>query len=225
MVSPKFKIGVLALQGAFSDHVDILNKLNPGCVFPVRTEKQLEECDALILPGGESTAISLIAERNGLLEPLRKFVRTKPTWGTCAGLILLADEANRVKQGGQELLGGLHVTVNRNQFGSQLESFEATLTIPCLSEVADIKDTNEAYRCLFIRAPVILEIKDKTTVEVLGTIDYHTTTSEKNNFPGLKDFVVAVKQDHILGTSFHPELTNDHRWHKYFLLMVEQHYI
>lgn len=137
----------------------------------------------------------------------------------------MADEANRVKQGGQELLGGLRVVVNRNQFGSQLESFEASLTIPCLADALDAEDPNGPYRCLFIRAPVILEIKDKTAVEVLGTIDYHTATSEKNNFPGLKEFIVAVKQGHILGTSFHPELTDDHRWHKYFLHMVAMHYI
>jgi len=214
-------IGVLALQGAFQEHLEILNRIDGVQSIAVRTEEQLNVIDALILPGGESTAIALIAERNQLLDPLRKFARSKPVWGTCAGLILLSDKANRGKQGGQELIGGLHVTVNRNQFGSQLESFEASLLVPCLAEVSETSE-NPPYRCLFIRAPVILELHGEK-VEVLSTIKYHTITSRQNTLPGLEEFIVAVRQEHILGTSFHPELTDDIRWHKFFVKMVHTH--
>lgn len=113
---------IAALQGAFQEHIHMLQNISQvSSAIPIRKAEQLETIDALIIPGGESTTMALIAERSGLMEPLRKFVRDeKPTWGTCAGMILLANEANKVKKGGQDLIGGLNITVNRNQFGSQV---------------------------------------------------------------------------------------------------------
>ncbi|KAF2228826.1 glutamine amidotransferase subunit pdxT [Viridothelium virens] len=167
-------VGVLALQGAFSEHLQLLRLA--GVSLPiddsdkitwsfteVRTEEELSQCDALIIPGGESTTMSLVAERSGLLEPLRDFVKAsrKPTWGTCAGLILLAESANRTKRGGQELVGGLDVRVNRNHFGRQVESFEADLDLPFLETLNDSSITREhvkPFHSVFIRAPVVEKI-------------------------------------------------------------------
>ncbi|OAX82682.1 pyridoxal 5'-phosphate synthase, glutaminase subunit Pdx2 [Emergomyces africanus] len=166
-------VGVLALQGAFYEHLKLLHKaaasLSPNepqkwKFIEVRTAVELESCDALIIPGGESTAISLVAARSQLLEPLRDFVkvRRRPTWGTCAGLILLAESANRTKKGGQELIGGLDVRVNRNHFGRQTESFQAPLNLPFLSQVSQQKDggsgcsdPSPTFMGVFIRAPVV----------------------------------------------------------------------
>ncbi|CAL3968670.1 hypothetical protein PZA11_004675 [Diplocarpon coronariae] len=163
-------VGVLALQGAFNEHVQLLrqaaqrlaaqNMIEREWIFKeVRTEAELASCDALIIPGGESTAISLVAQRSNILEPLRDFVKVtrKPTWGTCAGLILLAESANRTKKGGQELIGGLDVRVNRNHFGRQIESFEANLDLPFLKQVdGENAGTNKTpFRAIFIRAPIV----------------------------------------------------------------------
>lgn len=170
-VMTRITIGVLALQGAFSEHIQLLDQASEHVskdyadrqlqwrFVEVRTVEQLSTCDALILPGGESTTISLVAERSGLLEPLRNFVKVarKPTWGTCAGLILLAESANRTKQTGQELIGGLDVRVNRNHFGRQVESFEAELDLPFLAEAGgeDFSTSKNPFRSVFIRAPVV----------------------------------------------------------------------
>ncbi|KAB8258055.1 class I glutamine amidotransferase-like protein [Aspergillus pseudonomiae] len=161
-------VGVLALQGAFYEHVQLLKQAaadsatetnsSPQWEFiEVRTPQELDRCDALILPGGESTTISLVAARSNLLEPLRDFVKVhrKPTWGTCAGLILLAESANRTKKGGQELIGGLDVRVNRNHFGRQTESFQAPLDLPFLNSCG--KD-QPSFPAVFIRAPVVEKI-------------------------------------------------------------------
>lgn len=163
-------IGILALQGAFIEHITLLTQAAPALTsqhsitftfLEVRTADQLSRCNALILPGGESTAISLIAERCGMLEPLRQFVKfhRRPTWGTCAGLILLAEEANKSKATGQELIGGLDVRVHRNYFGRQVESFEAALDLPFLREEGNGKDEDEQpFHSVFIRAPVVESI-------------------------------------------------------------------
>ncbi|KAE8454268.1 hypothetical protein EG329_005193 [Mollisiaceae sp. DMI_Dod_QoI] len=163
-------VGVLALQGAFNEHIQLLRRaaqilsakdiVERNWTFKeVRTESELKSCDALILPGGESTAISLVAQRSNMLEPLRDFVKVtrKPTWGTCAGLILLAESANRTKKGGQELIGGLDVRVNRNHFGRQIESFEADLDLPFLRDAddQDFDTTQSPFRAIFIRAPIV----------------------------------------------------------------------
>jgi 5'-phosphate synthase pdxT subunit len=155
-------VGVVALQGAFREHVNHIEQLNrQPCASSmpqleailVRTPRELERCQALILPGGESTAIALGAHRAGLLEPLRDWVRDgRPVWGTCAGMILLAREASGIKKGGQELLGGLDIRVGRNGFGSQVDSFEHRLDIPALSKATGDDTT---YPGVFIRAPVV----------------------------------------------------------------------
>ena len=164
--NPKITVGVLALQGAFSEHIQLLRaaasniaSAPPFRFIEVRTPAQLEQCDGLIIPGGESTTMSLVAARSNLLEPLRDFVKVqrKPTWGTCAGLILLAESANRTKKGGQDLIGGLDVRVNRNHFGRQQESFQANLDLPFLDLTTDMGKSGP-YRCVFIRAPVVEKI-------------------------------------------------------------------
>jgi len=165
-------VGVLALQGAFNEHVQLLRQAaeilatknkdgdeRSWTFKEIRNEAELVSCDALIIPGGESTAISLVAQRSNMLEPLRDFVKVtrKPTWGTCAGLILLAESANRTKKGGQELIGGLDVRVNRNHFGRQIESFEADLDLPFLEQAdgQDFDTSQKPFRAIFIRAPVV----------------------------------------------------------------------
>lgn len=193
-------IGILALQGAFVEHEAMVRRLGAQAV-QVRKPEQLAGLDGLIIPGGESTTMGLVAERWGLVEPLRAWVRSgKPTWGTCAGMIMLADRASGQKEGGQTLLGGLDVTVNRNYFGRQNESFETWLRVPALGEAP--------IRAVFIRAPAI--VAAGAGVEVLATV------------PGRgEDVIAAVRQGNILATAFHPELTDDLRWHALFLAMVE----
>ena len=167
----------------------------------VRKPEQLVGIDGLILPGGESTTMGLVAERWGLVAPLRAWVQAgRPIWGTCAGMILLADRAVGQKQGGQPLIGGLDVTVNRNYFGRQNESFETLLDVPRLGEAP--------VHAVFIRAPAIVE--SGASVEVLAQV------------PGRGELVtVAAKQGNILATAFHPEFTDDLRWHQLFLQIVE----
>jgi pyridoxal 5'-phosphate synthase pdxT subunit len=192
-------IGVLALQGAFLEHESMLRRLGAQTV-QVRKPEQLAELDGLIIPGGESTTMGLVAERWGLVEPLKVWVRSgKPTWGTCAGMILLAARAIGQKDGGQPLIGGLDVTVNRNYFGRQNESFETFLQAPVLGDAP--------IRAVFIRAPAVVEVG--AGVDVLATV---TGRGE--------EVVAAVRQGKILATAFHPELTDDPRWHAYFLEMV-----
>mgnify|MGYP000252798464 FL=1 len=194
------KIGVLALQGAFVEHIKMLYRLEAEAI-EVRHAEQLDELAGLIIPGGESTTMGLVAERWGLVEPLRHWVHSgRPTWGTCAGMILLAERASGQKQGGQPLMGGLDVTVNRNYFGRQTESFETLLTVPCLG--------SEPVPAVFIRAPAITEVGPQ--VERLAEL----TTNNGDQV------VVAARQKTILATAFHPELTADPRWHALFLAMV-----
>ncbi|KAI9320578.1 PdxT/SNO family [Dichotomocladium elegans] len=200
------KVGVLALQGAFLEHINMLKDLpEVSEAIPVRTVEQLSSVDALIIPGGESTSMGIIAERWNLLEPLRAFVKEKPTWGTCAGMIMLAQEANSAKKGGQQLLGGLGIRVNRNQFGTQKDSFGTLLHMP---EVVG----EEPFHAIFIRAPVIAEILSDD-VKVLARLERQVgdTTAET---------IVAVQQGHLLATAFHPELTHDNRLHAFFVKMA-----
>jgi 5'-phosphate synthase pdxT subunit len=178
---PPITIGVLALQGAFSEHIQLLHLASASypsrtlSLIEVRTPAQLSQCAALIIPGGESTAMSLVASRSGLLEPLRAFVKVlrRPTWGTCAGLILLAESANRTKKGGQDLIGGLDVRVNRNHFGRQTESFEAGLDLPFLKESEG--DGEGKFRCVFIRAPVVERILERKRGEQDGEAQKENT--------------------------------------------------
>lgn len=194
-------VGVLALQGAFAEHIAMLERAAARAV-EVRKPEHLDDLDGLILPGGESTTMGLVAERWGLVEPLRAWVRAgRPTWGTCAGMILLAERATGQKQGGQPLLGGLDVTVNRNYFGRQVQSFEVDLDAPALGP--------EPVHAVFIRAPAITEIGPG--VQSLAALE--RTPGERVH--------VAVCQGLLLATAFHPELTADLRWHRLFLRMAE----
>ena len=192
-------IGILALQGAFLEHEAMMRHLGAQTV-QVRKPQQLAGLDGLILPGGESTTMGLVAERWGLVEPLRAWVRSgRPVWGTCAGLILLAERATGQKAGGQPLIGGLDVTVSRNYFGRQNESFETFLWAPVLGD--------PPVRAVFIRAPAIVETGEQVTV--LATVAGHA-----------EEVAVAVRQGALLATAFHPELTADLRWHAFFLERV-----
>ncbi|KAI6864831.1 SNO-domain-containing protein, partial [Hortaea werneckii] len=183
----------LALQGAFIEHIKLLELAAADFVhqhpqdqqqqpitfsfIEVRNPAALATCDALIIPGGESTSISLIAERTALLEPLRDFVKLarKPVWGTCAGLILLAEEANRSKATGQQLIGGLDVRVQRNFFGRQVESFEAELALPAIlgGEGAD-----ERFHTVFIRAPVVEKVLGSSSSSSAGPGENAPATSD-----------------------------------------------
>ena len=200
------KIGVLALQGAFREHILKLQALGVDA-REIRLPEQLNALDALIIPGGESTTMGKLAVAFGLLEPLRDFTRTRPAWGTCAGLILLADRAARQKKGGQPLIGGLDITVDRNYFGRQVDSFEADLDVPALAEVARPEDPSSAFHAIFIRAPAVVEMGPG--VQALARLP--------EGGP-----IVAVRQGHLLGTAFHPELSDDLRFHRYFVSMIDR---
>lgn len=191
------KVGVLALQGSFLEHQDMLNRIGVE-VREVRLPEHLENLDGLILPGGESTTIGKLAVDFGLLEPLRDFGKEKPVWGTCAGAILLSKDAHR----NQPLLELMDITVDRNAFGRQIASFETDLEIPALKQVSD----NEApFPGVFIRAPLISSIE-----------------KDAESLAALPDGrIVAAQQGHLLATAFHPELTDDQRVHRYFIYLVE----
>ncbi|GLT66949.1 hypothetical protein SLA2020_392890 [Shorea laevis] len=219
-------VGVLALQGSFNEHIAALKRLGVKGV-EIRKPEQLQSVSSLIIPGGESTTMAKLAELHNLFPALREFVKIgKPVWGTCAGLIFLANKATGQKEGGQELIGGLDCTVHRNYFGSQIQSFEAELQVP---ELASKEGGPETFRGVFIRAPAILEAGPE--VEVLA--DYAIPTNkvlyssssveiqEESAMPE-KKVIVAVRQGKLLGTAFHPELTADTRWHSYFLKMASE---
>jgi len=190
------KIGVLALQGAFQEHQVILEGLGVE-VVQVRLPEQLSGLDGLILPGGESTTIGKLAVQYGLLEPLRAFGREHAVWGTCAGAIFLSDDTHR----DQPLLALMDITVQRNAFGRQVDSFEIDLDISglALKEAGD-----EPFHAVFIRAPLIDSVYGRA--RALATL------------PDGK--IVAAQQGRLLATSFHPELTDDSRFHQYFLTLA-----
>lgn len=187
------RVGVLALQGAFIEHAARLRELGAEPV-EVRLPQDLEGLDALIIPGGESTTIGKLATQYGLIEPLREFAQVKPTWGTCAGMIFLAKDIGIDRQ---PILGLMDITVNRNAFGRQIDSFEKDLAIIPLGD--------PPFHAVFIRAPLVTETAPN--VDVLSTLD--------------DGRIVAVQQGHLLATAFHPELTNDSRLHQYFLDLVQ----
>ncbi|MCD7471325.1 Pyridoxal biosynthesis protein pdx2 [Datura stramonium] len=219
-------VGVLALQGSFNEHIAALKRLGVKGV-EVRKPEQLQNVSSLIIPGGESTTMAKLAELHNLFPALREFVQMgKPVWGTCAGLIFLANKATGQKTGGQELIGGLDCTVHRNFFGSQIQSFETELPIP---QIVAKEGGPSSFRAVFIRAPAILDVGPD--VEVLA--DIHVSAIETiNSNPSIqkeedsaesgKKVIVAVKQGNLLATAFHPELTADTRWHSYFLKMAPE---
>ena len=186
------KIGVLALQGDFAEHQVMLEKLGTE-VVQVRLAGQLDGLDGLIIPGGESTTIGKLATEFGLMEPLRQFGKEHAIWGTCAGAIFLSKDANRQ----QPLLGLMDIAVERNAFGRQVDSFEVGLTVPALDKFG----TNTPFHAVFIRAPLIESVGKG--VEVLSTLE--------------NGKIVAAQQGRLLATSFHPELTQDDRFHRYFM--------
>jgi 5'-phosphate synthase pdxT subunit len=188
-------VGVLALQGDFREHIAVLKSLGADAVG-VRRPAELAEVSGLIIPGGESSVMDKLTRLFDLADPLKKAISDGlPVWGTCAGLIMLADT---VLDGidGQESLGGLHISVRRNAFGSQLDSFETNLDIPALGE--------PALNAVFIRAPIVESVS--SGVETLAALE--------------DGRIVAVEQGNLLGTSFHPEMTGDIRFHEYFLKKV-----
>jgi 5'-phosphate synthase pdxT subunit len=224
------KIGVLALQGAFIEHVAKLKSIPGVEPIEVRTRDQLQGLDGLIIPGGESTSMVLIAERSNMLDPLREFVHRpdKAVWGTCAGLILLSNKLEGQKEGGQAVLGGLDVTTSRNYFGRQLNSFECNLWLK--KEAFFEEAESKPFRGIFIRAPAIVSV-DGPDVEVLAEVDVDPRSSSRNKTvlesgeekPGSEaKVVVAVQQGRLLGTAFHPELTDDLRWHQKFVELTRK---
>jgi pyridoxal 5'-phosphate synthase pdxT subunit len=182
------KIGVLALQGDFEEHCIVLKRLGVEAV-EVRLPEQLADLDGLILPGGESTTIGKLARTYGLLEALKRHSASLPMWGTCGGLVFMARDVSM----DQPLLGIMDMVVQRNAFGRQVDSFEEELEISGLE--------GGPFHGVFIRAPVISAVG--THVQVLCRL--------------IDGRIVAVRQDRLLATSFHPELTSDPRLHEYFL--------
>jgi len=189
------RIGVLALQGDFAEHLAALRRLNEEPV-EVRLPEELAAVDALVIPGGESTTIGKLMVEYGLLEPLRRRIAAgMPTFGTCAGAIVLARDIGGLDQ---PLIGAMDLVVRRNAFGRQLQSFETDLSIPALG--------GPPMRAIFIRAPSILGVG--RGVEVLARLTDGT--------------IVAARQGPLLATAFHPELTDDTRLHRYFVGLAVQ---
>ncbi len=185
------RVGVLGIQGDFAEHLTMLRRLGVEAV-DVRSVEQLDSIDGLIIPGGESTTISRVAARLEMVDTLRTFATHKPTWGTCAGAILLAQRI----AGQSAHLGVMDITVARNAFGRQIDSFVADLDVRGLK--------GGPLRAVFIRAPVIVEVGP--TVDILS----HLADGR----------IVAVRQGNLLATSFHPELTPDTRMHEFFVDMI-----
>lgn len=190
------RIGILALQGAFIEHEKMLKNLGVE-TQQVRLSQHLNGLDGLIIPGGESTTITKLAIDFGLFDDLKAFASEHPVWGTCAGAILLAKD----DQSNPHRLDVMDIQIIRNAFGRQVDSFQADLLVPSL---AHLNGSNPTFPAVFIRAPIISAVGKK--VEILAQIGF--------------DKIVAARQGHLLATVFHPELTNDDRFHRYFLEMI-----
>lgn len=189
------RVGVLALQGDVREHVRVLADQG-AAVSLVRRPAELAAVEGLVIPGGESSVIDKLSRAFGMREPIQEAIATgMPVYGTCAGLILLAD---RITDGiaGQQTFGGLDATVRRNAFGSQVDSFEVDLEVPELGDTP--------VHAVFIRAPIVEAVG--SDVEILSRLP--------------DDRIVAVRQGSLLGTAFHPEVTGEHRFHELFLDMV-----
>jgi 5'-phosphate synthase pdxT subunit len=188
------KVGVLALQGDVREHIDSLLSCEVEALA-VRRASEIESIDALVLPGGESTTIAQLAEVFGIFDLIKNKINNgMPVYGSCAGMILLADQILDAKEG-QKSFGGLDITVRRNAFGRQVDSFE--------SDISFNDGSDELIRAIFIRAPWVEKVSD--SVQILASIDNHP---------------VAVRSKTALATSFHPEITGDHRVHRYFIEQV-----
>ncbi len=190
------RIGVLALQGAFAEHIAVLHRLKVEAL-PVRLPKELNGLDGLVIPGGESTSISKLMLSYNLLSEIVNLAKNGlPVFGTCAGMILLA---SKTSDSDIKPLGVMAITVRRNAFGRQKESFETELPIVVLGE--------KPFPGIFIRAPIIEQASSE--VEILARLDDSTS--------------VAARQGNTLASAFHPELTGDLRFHRYFLDIVAGH--
>jgi 5'-phosphate synthase pdxT subunit len=188
------KVGVLALQGDVREHIEALSSCGVEALA-VRRASEIESIDALVLPGGESTTIAQLAEVFGIFDLIKNKINNgMPVYGSCAGMILLADQILDAKEG-QKSFGGLDITVRRNAFGRQVDSFE--------SDISFNDGSDELIRAVFIRAPWVEKVSD--SVKVLASIDNHP---------------VAVRSNTALATSFHPEITGDLRVHRYFIEQV-----
>jgi 5'-phosphate synthase pdxT subunit len=190
------KIGILALQGDFIEHETVLRRLGVD-TLQVRLPSHLQDLDGLVIPGGESTTIGKLAVHYGFIEPLRRFGQEKAIWGTCAGAIFISKDARRQ----QPLVELMDITVERNAFGRQVASFEIDLDVPALRLV---DPSPLPYHAIFIRAPLIEAVQGST--QVLAALE--------------DGRIVAAQQGSLLATSFHPELTLDDRFHRYFLKMT-----
>ncbi len=194
------QVGVLALQGGFREHEAALFDVGAD-VVRVRQESDLDGLDGLVIPGGESTTISLLAARSGLFAPIQALISDGlPMYGSCAGMIMLSDQVLDGRDD-RPAFGGIEMSVRRNAFGRQVDSFEADVALAALA--------GGAFPAVFIRAPWVEDIGE--SVEVLATVAD----------PGNPGRIVAVRQGQLLATSFHPELTPDRRIHQYFLQIVK----
>lgn len=189
------KIGVLALQGGVAEHLAVLSRLGVAGLA-VRRPTQLDEIDGLIIPGGESTVIGKLAVHAGLIEPLRRFGQRRAIWGTCAGAIFLSKDAHR----SQPLLALMDIRVARNAFGSQAHSFAVDIDVPALYQ----NGNRLPFHAVFIRAPLIESVRGRAVA--LATLH--------------DGRIVAAQEGRWLATSFHPELTADDRFHRYFLSLA-----
>lgn len=190
------KIGILALQGAFSEHIHMLRQLGVEAV-EVRLPEELKDLDGLIIPGGESTAIGKLVVMYQLMDPLRQFASERPVWGTCAGMILMAKAIGM----DQPLLGVMDIVVERNAFGRQKDSFKEDLYVKILKNGDSIP-----FPGIFIRSPRLVQTKGRAVM--LAHLADGTP--------------VAAIEDTLLATAFHPELTNDTRFHQYFLSLIQR---
>jgi 5'-phosphate synthase pdxT subunit len=189
------KIGILALQGAFSEHIHMLRQLDVETV-EVRLPEGLKNLDGLIIPGGESTTIGKLAVMYHLMDPLRQFASERPVWGTCAGMIFMAKAIGM----DQPLLGVMDIVVERNAFGRQTDSFTEDLYVNVLKNGDSIP-----FPGIFIRSPKLVQTKGRALM--LAHLADGTP--------------VAAVEDRLLATAFHPELTNDIRFHQYFLSLIQ----
>ncbi len=187
------RIGVLALQGDFIEHISMLQKLDVEA-FPIRLRQQLQNLDGLVIPGGESTAIARLMHLYNLTDSIQELISDGlPVLGTCAGMILLSKNGTQLNS---ETIGAIDIEIRRNAFGRQINSFETDLSIPAIGK--------ESFRAIFIRAPVITRVGPE--VEILARLEDGTS--------------VAARQGKVLVCAFHPELTDDTRFHRYFLEVV-----
>lgn len=199
MVKKNLLVGVLSLQGDFREHINALTNCHVEAV-EVRRVSELEKIDALIIPGGESTTIASLAKTFEIFEPIKNRIASgMPTYGSCAGMIMLADHIVAAKDG-QETFGGIDINVRRNAFGRQVDSFESDILAPAISD--------SPIRAVFIRAPWVEKVGKN--VEVLASYEGSDGVAH----------AVAVRQDHLLATAFHPEITDDYSVHRYFLEKV-----